>query len=158
MQEKQQEYKYSVVEENKENFLHSKIRKENVTVDFTLNDIEAHRRNLEKFITENDAKTRVHAAEMVNIERNHPFVKKFDDKQLHTLGLYIDAIREIKKVEPTLQEAKKAIEEYEAEKKEIYKQCNFDISSLMEDNTAPVEDNSTEETQEDSGDEAAATA
>ena len=132
------QYKYTISKENKENFLNSEIKKENVTAFFSLSDIDLHVQKLEKFVTEYDAKARVHSAEMINIERNHPFVKDFDAKQLHTLGLYIDAIRELKKVEPVIEDAKKAIKEYAKEKSEIYKQCKIDISKLMEDNTQPI--------------------
>ena len=123
---------YKVIKEDKENYLLSTILKENVEVEFNLGDVEKHKDRLVTAADELDAKARVHAAEMINLEKHNPYLKEFDAKKLHAIGMYIDALRELKQIEPTLEQYKKALADYEVEQMDIYTQCKFDITKLVE--------------------------
>ena len=119
-------YKYEVLEKNEENFKHSKLVKRNVDVEFTLADVESHEHQLRKQLKETEATITHRLAEMNNIEHFHPFVKEFDDKQLHTLALYAAAMFDWKKLEPIQKELANALSEYDKEKAAIYEQCGFE--------------------------------
>lgn len=75
-------------EEDKEYFKKSIIERQNVTTEFTLEDIESHQADLERMERELKSQLKVTGAMIDNIERNHEFVKDLDVEQVHTVWMY----------------------------------------------------------------------
>ena len=121
-------YKYSIKEPNEDKNL-AVILKENVTVEFTLNDMESSRKRAEKVLEEMIALKGLREAEAKNIENNHPtVVEEFEKKDLlfraQTLALYADKKQNIVELTEKIAEIEKAIEEHDEEVEEIKKQLD----------------------------------
>lgn len=117
-------FKYRVKEGN-DDFKQSVIEKSNVTVDFTLLDLEAHERRLEKALKEWRANYDLKSAEMENIAHFHKFVVGFSDEELHAINLYAQAKQVVDVLAPKIKEVEDAIEEYKVQKADIYEQLGF---------------------------------
>lgn len=118
-------FKYEVVKADKTDFKQSLLRKSNVTVDFKIADVEAHEQSLRKTLAEWDGRARINRATMTNIRRNHPFVIAMSKKDRFTVHMYQEAENVVRTIEPKLKEIKEALEEYAAEKADLYKQLGF---------------------------------
>lgn len=126
------------IEERAEDDLNSTIAKRGQTVRFTIADIVKSEQAVTSTLKELNAKANVHAAEMINIEKNHPFVKEFDEMQIHTLGLYCDAVRGLAMVEPYIEEYEKALQESAKERAEICKAVGIENPVLIDIERTPV--------------------
>lgn len=133
------------VKEKKEDYRDTIIEKHGDVVEFTLREVNKHKESVEKKIKELEAQVGLHAAQMINVKKHHPFVEDFDAKQLHTLEVYITALREVQKWEPLIEEYKNAIKMYDKELPQIYKDCKIDISKEVaeEPTDYPEEDDGT---------------
>jgi chaperonin cofactor prefoldin len=120
-------HKYKVVEEN-EDPKYNVIEKSNVTVKFSIADMEDDERRLGKFLSEIEAKHEVENAKMDNITRNHPVVLKLTEQERFTVHMYQESERMANAVAAKIAEVKDALEEIRADKEEIYKQIGFPVS------------------------------
>lgn len=69
----------------------SVIEKRGYTITFTLTELEANDRQMEKQAKELEAKRDYEAAKMTNIETNHPFVLDMSEQDLFTAHMYMEA-------------------------------------------------------------------
>lgn len=138
--EKKNEVTYKVTEENKEDFRLSTIEQTGHTSLIRIKDIDDHKKRMSQELTEATAQIRIHAAEMFNIEKNHPFVKDFTALQLHTLELYTRALSEMQKLEEYIDARYKAFDEYKNIEKEIYGALDFDLKDVTPVHVPRVED------------------
>lgn len=114
-------YKYSVIEE-KDDFKDSVIEKSNVTVKFTLNQIEADKVRVEKMKKELESNLTLRQAEMTNLEAHHEYVKDVssgDVFRAQIIAFYFEKKSEVEKMKTKLAEIEKVFTEYAEEVKEI---------------------------------------
>lgn len=95
------------------------------TLTFSISEIEAHERSLEKFRVELEGMMQLETAKIHNIEQHHAWVKKMEPEKLSTAFLYFSSLQRVSEIYPKLKEVKKQIKEYKAEKKDIYKELGF---------------------------------
>lgn len=122
----QSEHTYSVLKEN-ENPSQSIIRKSNVNVDFTLDELAANEKSYRKLLNECASQKNLADAKMKNIEDNHPFVMDLTEEQAFTVHMYQEARAMSRVCGNKIPELQKEIEYIESEKKEIEKQIGIAI-------------------------------
>lgn len=124
------QHQYKLLDSNSD-YKDSKIEKSNIKVTFTLRDIETQIEYWNKKIKEMKAQVEVEKAKITNIEQFHAFVKDFDDKQLHAIGMYNDSKKIVNAFEPKIAEIEKAVQESEAEMKDITEKLGFAVPSTI---------------------------
>lgn len=107
------------------------IEKRGHVVEFTLNEVEANTRILEKTKKELTAKRDLDAAKMENIESFHPFVKEMSEQDLHTAWMYFESKGIVKVCEKKIKEIQEQMESDAEEVAEIKAQ-------IPELNVAPI--------------------
>jgi hypothetical protein len=112
-------------EENKDYFKKSLIERQNVTTEFTLEDIEAHQADLKKMERELKAQFKVTGATIDNIERNHPFVKDFDKEQLHHIWMYHENKVLMENAEQKYEQVKEQLTAYKELLEVLYEKFGF---------------------------------
>lgn len=135
-EETPKQFKYTVVE-SAENPKDSIIAKEGVVVKFSMNEVEAHEVQLRKLLTQLESQSNLEKAKITNVEQNHPFVKEMSDQDRFTVHLYHDAVIMVNAIAPKLEEVKKQIAEYEAEKIDISAQTGVPIGPQPEPTPTP---------------------
>ena len=115
-------YKYEVASVD-ENGMPFKIRKTGHTVDFTMAEVEDHKKKLNKLHTELISQGLIEAAKIANIESYHPDVKDVTDEELAKYHTYFEAKQRLAIVKLKESEVIQALKEYDEELKEIAKQC-----------------------------------
>jgi hypothetical protein len=119
-------YKYTVVEKADEPF-NSVIEKSNVTVKFTLGQVDAEARKLKKALVELEAQLKHEQAKMENIESFHPSVKDMGDEERFTLHMYEECKQIAKKCETKIKEINDALVGYDGELKDIEEQTGVTL-------------------------------
>ena len=134
-------FTYKVVEESKEDPIFNTIEKGNVTVKFTLNDLQVNLDTNKKMVKQLEAKLLIEEAKRQNIERNHPFVKDLTPEQCFTVHMYEEAMAVCRSFPAKIAEFKESVEEMEQEKKNIEEQCGvaIPVSALSTDHAPAVE-------------------
>lgn len=79
------------IKEKKDNPRESVIELHGKPIEFTLYGMEASIAGAEKTIKELESTSKLNAAKMDNIERNHPFVKEMSEQDLFTAHMYQEA-------------------------------------------------------------------
>jgi hypothetical protein len=119
-------YKYTVVEKADEPF-NSVIEKSNVTVKFTLGQVDAEAKKLKKALVELEAQLKHEQAKMENIESFHPSVKDMGDEERFTLHMYEECKQIAKKCEAKIKEINDALVGYDGELKDIEEQTGVTL-------------------------------
>ena len=119
-------YKYTVVEKADEPF-NSVIEKSNVTVKFTLGQVDAEAKKLKKALVELEAQLKHEQAKMENIESFHPSVKDMGDEERFTLHMYEECKQIAKKCEAKIKEINDALAGYDGELKDIEEQTGVTL-------------------------------
>lgn len=133
-------YKYRIKEEN-ENKLHTVIAKEGATITFTLADIISAKNRGEKVIKEYKGQSIVHKAELENIKANYPDLFDKDGnlkaseeeiKKAVAIAMYDGAVKQLKKLEDSIESINKAMVEDDAELSKIKEQTGLSIEDGTE--------------------------
>lgn len=122
-------YEYKVVEE-KENPLDSVIEKSNLSVKFTLSDLQNDFERANKIIAEARAQKEVDGAAKLNISTNHPHVLEATDEEVqkaHALTLYRQYINKVKEAEQKIVDVENYFKGYYEELEVIKKQTKLEI-------------------------------
>lgn len=122
-------FTYKIKEEN-EDFTKSIIEKGNITVDFTITDMDKEQEALSKYLKEFRANQTVKKTTIENIEEFHPFVKDFNKQQLFTIALYQEAKNAFEQYEEKIQEFEKQLSESRSETLEILRQVGISKTQI----------------------------
>ena len=114
LKKKGKSYKDAVIEKTYEH-----------TLTFTIEDIEAHERLLQKTLKEFTAQMDLETAKYTNISDNHAWVAKLSPEELHTANLFYETVKMISVIRPKIKEIKKQIKEYKEEKIDIMNALGF---------------------------------
>ena len=125
-----EEFKYRVVEEA-EDFNNAVIEKSNVTVKFTMAQLNEDIERLAKLKRELEANIELRNAEMSNIESHHPEVIEAKEEEVfkaQTLAFYVEKKKDRIKLEMKLAEVLKAGEEVAQVIKDIDSQIGIPVN------------------------------
>lgn len=123
---------YKIVEPNEDPRM-AVIEKTGHVIKFSMFDVERHISELKSKIQEMEAQAAINVAKMTNIEQHHPFVTTMSVPDLFTAHMYMENKAVVETVKKNVATLAKQIEEYEAEKAEIFEQ-------IPEVKPAPVEE------------------
>ncbi len=98
------------------------IEKRGHVVEFSLSEIEANDRDMEKQLRDQKGMFDHRQAIIENIEHHHPFVKDLSDEQLLTVWMYKDAMRNRDQFKKNIDALEKQLQEDKEEIEEILKQ------------------------------------
>jgi regulator of sirC expression with transglutaminase-like and TPR domain len=122
---------FNLKKEDKKNFKKSVIERMNLTNQFTIEDIENHKAELEKSRRELNAQIRVSKSVVENVERNHPIIATLTPEQLNAAH-YLSETKEIlAKSEAKLKEVSKTEKRYEQVLSVIYRKFGFVESNII---------------------------
>lgn len=127
---------FNIKKADKKNFKKSIIERSNLTNEFTIEDIENHKAELEKMERELNAQIRVSNAAKANVERNHPFVSKMSDVQLNAAHYLSETKELIRKSEAKLKEVKATKKKYDEVLKVVMTKFGFVESNILKDEPA----------------------
>ena len=131
----------SLVEENKDDFRLSVIRRKNLTNEFTIESIENHLKTLRKMEKEGEASISLAESMVDNIERNNKDIKKIPTKKKHAIWLWYENKGIIKEIEPQLKAVKDDIKIHEGYLDTIYEKFGFVKSDINEKDDGEKESN-----------------
>jgi|VirMetMinimDraft_7_1064189.scaffolds.fasta_scaffold66490_2 hypothetical protein len=94
--------------------------------EFTLADMEANEKGLEKNKKEIVPVIEHRKAVMKNVSENHPIVLELTPEQRHAVYMYREAEVELETYEKTLERVDEVLAKSAVEKAEIYKQLNLE--------------------------------
>lgn len=117
---------YQIKKKGKTQNEHLIEKKYEHTITFTLEDIEAHERVLEKTLKEFKAQMDLETAKYQNISEHHKWVTKLTPEELHTANLFCKTVDMISALGPKIKEIKKQIKEYKVEKAQIKEALGFE--------------------------------
>lgn len=98
------------------------IEKRGHVIAFTLEEIEEHERDLQKFLKELGAQHMIEDAKATNVVQNHPDVLEIPEEQRVAVHIYQSADTKRKMLADKMKEIQEQIDEYAKEKAEIFKQ------------------------------------
>lgn len=124
---------FNLKKQDKKNFKKSIIERVNLTNEFTLEDIENHKAELDKMERELTAQIRVSNAAKENVERNHTFVSKMSDEQLSAAHYLFETKDIIRKSEAKLKEVKTTKKKYGEVIKVVMDKFGFVESNVLDD-------------------------
>lgn len=120
-------FTYKVVEESKEDPIFNIIEKGNVTVRFSLDEVQRNIDQNKKLVKELKAKLDLEEAKRKNIEEHHPFVKALTPEQRFTVHMYAEAMSVVDSFPAKIKEFEDSIAEMEKEKEAINEACGIAI-------------------------------
>jgi uncharacterized phage infection (PIP) family protein YhgE len=116
------------------------IEKEGVVVTFTLNQVEAHIKQLEQAKKELEAKGEYEAARITNVSENHPKVLELEGEELMAAYILQEATSMKKAVDAKLEEINTQLADYAAEVEEILEQVpELVVPTIVEQAEAVLE-------------------
>jgi hypothetical protein len=115
------EHTYKIVKEATDP-KESVIEKSNIKVEFTIYELEAENRTIEKYLKEFGAQKLLADAKITNIEDNHPWVKDLTEEQLFTAHMYQENQAMSRVMQKKIDEYEKAQIDSAEELKDIYSQ------------------------------------
>lgn len=120
------------IKEDKEEIVEKVLEKTGITIDFTLNDVIKHQKDLLKEIKGLKGQIDFDKAIVDNVETNHPFVKDFTEEQITALSLWIPKRLQIAKAEKMIKDREEVLTQYDEEIKEICKQLDLSLPTDIE--------------------------
>ena len=109
---------HKLKKDNKKDFKKAVIEKTD-TYEFTLEDADKRQGEYKTYEREWEAQIRVCKAVIDNINRNHPKIAKMPESEIVAAKMYKENDDMIKEYTVKLKELKKAIKNYESERKDI---------------------------------------
>lgn len=122
--------KYEITKQN-EDITKAVITKSGHTHDLTIADVISHIKDLIKLKKEMEGNYFMAKAFMHNIESNHPYIKKLDEKQRETLFLYGQKSGEAKDAHDALNIVEEQVNKYNAFASELVKQIGLPEDSEL---------------------------
>lgn len=122
MRKPKSKYTYKILKEDADDFKNSEILKKGIQATFTIRELERIEKEVRKQLKEAEAQYNLEAAKMDNIERNHPYVKDFDDEKLFTIHMYVEAKKNFVKYKEYADKVVRDLAVYEAEQRDMYEQ------------------------------------
>lgn len=116
---------FAVTEENKDDFKSSTIQRSNIQSEFTINDIEEHQKSLDKMETELEGQAKIARATLDNMDRNHEWITKLSDEELHHAWMYKENKDVAEKSEEKLEQVQEQKGVYEELIAMLYKKFGF---------------------------------
>lgn len=98
-------------------------------ITFTLEDIEAHERVLEKTLREFDAQLKLESAKRDNIQEHNKWINNMTPEKVHACYMFHSAVAVIAQLNPKIKEIKKQMKEYKVEKAQIKEALGFEDES-----------------------------
>lgn len=117
---------YQIKKKGKNNSEHVIEKKYEHTVTFTLADIEAHERLLEKTLKEFDAQLKLESAKRDNIQGHNKWINNMTPEKVHACFMFHSAVAMIAQLNPKMKEIKKQLKEYKQEKAQIKEALGFE--------------------------------
>lgn len=114
-----------ILKEENDDFKQSVIERQNVTTEFTLEDIENHQADLEKMRRELMGQMKVTQATVDNIERNHEFVNELSDEQKHHVWMYHENKTVLENAKQKLEQVEEQVERYKELLDVVYEKFGF---------------------------------
>lgn len=114
-----------ILKEENDDFKQSVIERQNVTTEFTLEDIENHQADLEKMRRELIGQMKVTQATVDNIERNHEFVNELSDEQKHHVWMYHENKTVLENAKQKLEQVEEQVERYKELLDVVYEKFGF---------------------------------
>lgn len=99
------------------------------TLTFTIADIDAHQRLLEKTLKEFTAQLELETAKYMNVSDHHAWVTKLSPEELHTANLFYETVKMMSALRPKIKEIKKQIKEYKEERAAIMSELGLSDES-----------------------------
>lgn len=119
-------FTYKIVEE-KPDPMDSVIEKSGLTAKFTLREIAANRKQLDRLHKELKGQKMIADAKIVNIETNHPWTKELDAEKRFTVHMLEEAYSMTRVCEAKIKEIEEALEEDQASERDIQDQIGIAI-------------------------------
>lgn len=129
-----EQFKYTIINPNEDPRL-AVIRKENVSVEFTLGEIEADKRAAMKIKEQIESQINLDEAQIKNIEINHPYVLEVSEdekKRAVAITLHNGLSNKVKESKLQLDEVNKVFEENDVEMADIKAQTGLDLNAPVE--------------------------
>ena len=104
---------FELKEENKEDVKASVIERHNIVTEFTVADVEDHKKDLQKMQTELNAQIKVCQATLDNIDRNHAFIADLSEEQMHHVWMYQENVSLKENSASKLEQVNEQIEAYQ---------------------------------------------
>lgn len=104
-----------------------------IDVEFTMADIIENINSFRKTIKEKEGQKKIHAAEMTNVEENHPGLKDIDEKLKQAVYVWIEAKVNHDSNDIVIKQYKEALKELETESDLIQKTVKFPYSVSVGD-------------------------
>jgi len=117
---------YQIKKKGKTKNEHLIEKKYDNTITFTLEDIAAHERLLEKTLKELVAQCNLEEAKRDNITRNNKWITTMAPERVHACYMYHKTIAMIAQYNPKIKEIKKQLKEYKQEVKDINEALGFE--------------------------------
>jgi uncharacterized membrane protein YcgQ (UPF0703/DUF1980 family) len=127
---------FSIDKINKKDFKQSVIKRSNLTNEFTLRDIETHLSQIEKMERELKAQVKLTTAVIDNIKKNHGFISKMSDEQLHTAAYLYENKTVLNEADKKLKEVSRTKKNYKEVIDTIYKKFGFVESNILKNESA----------------------
>lgn len=116
---------FNLIKEDKKNFKQSKIERSGLTSEFTIEELEKDLVQLEKAEGEAKAQVNLSTAAITNVERNHPFVGKLDEKQLATASYLYETKQVLNQAQSRVTEIKAAKKKYKEVLETVYTKFGY---------------------------------
>ena len=116
-----EQYTYEIKETHIESDF-SMIEKTGIKAEFTINDIKANEKTVEKAVKEINANVEVKEAIMTNVENNNDWIKDMDPEKIHACFIYREAYEYVTEGKAKVEELENGLKASQAERKEIEKQ------------------------------------
>lgn len=117
---------YQIKKKGKTQNEHLIEKKYEHTTTFTLEDIEAHERVLEKTLKEFDARLKLESAKRDNIQEHNKWINNMTPEKVHACYMFHSAVAVIAQLNPKIKEIKKQIKEYKVERAQIKEALGFE--------------------------------
>lgn len=117
---------YQIKKKGKTQNEHVIEKKYEHVVTFTMEDIEAHERLLEKALKELDTQLKLESAKRDNIRNNNKWINNMTPEKVHACYMFHSSVAAIAQYNPKIKEIKKQLKEYKAEKAQIKEALGFE--------------------------------
>lgn len=121
------DFQYKVLEPQQD-YKETVIEKSGIKATFTLAQVEAHQRDLEKLRSELEAQIKVDDATMQNVAHFHPTVAEMSDEDLVSAAIYQHSKKMVLDCTTKLDEVNKQIEDYKNETNKIMTELGFEAA------------------------------
>lgn len=151
-------YVYEIVEKNEADPLQDKVRKSNIDVEFTMQELDFQQDNILKYLDEIRGKLNIEAAKMSNVEDNHKdavaLVSQLSPVKQEAIRIWLNSKSLVDQLGPKKEEGEKALEQHKEEVAHIIKVTGWEPPKKDANEDTTKEGDTKEDTKEEaSGDD-----